>query len=1770
MYVVSAFFSACCELSLSPNTSCQPPMNTFNKTPCVRVKTMLEEWALRCPNLDTCDRWTFTRYLDELMWIDSIGCDTLVSEHSVFSPVVTYDVDENGDHDLSTARYTDLGVLLDMQCDDENENECGMQGESSEVIVEPSVRRKCTSAEEIRMSEMEKLVADLQLAHAISVRQMNKAQEERRKILKQKDRYVCERRIAERKKTNAKKARRNAKPMLGEAGIDWLVGGNNSVRIGAVCEEVGITAQLAQAKLSELDVGGINNLTSKVSGIMDSLQNLVGTASEMSIMDVFLGLVNLYAAFANASATSALTALVLLTRSFGLAKAGMSGVIDYVMAFVKGSASDEETETGEQMRGQGLTLNPFKILAGLTGVIATAMEMTLGCVSDPLRVITRHLAELTKLQKGIEGTQKLMVMCYDQLKSTYYRMRYDMSVEEYESRTKFPRYAQAAALAKVISTIPLGPINRYKDLAVQINLIDNELKTLQAEATRNANHVMRSLMTESIRMCMTQTAAARESPAIACKSRTAPHCSLVYGRSGVGKSQFVQFLKYKLYGDIFHKVVPDFAACSFDRKVETEFWDSYRRQPIVTYDDFAQRVDMASQPNPEGLEIIYAVNTNPYQLHMSDIKDKSSTFFDSSVIICTTNTKLPKFKSLTDQTAVLRRFDRFVEVTIKPEFGILTNAGSDEYYRFDERKADALKEETGTRYSMDHYIVQEYDMDGKHVKNYTFEEYYAVYKEDVERNLKKGSTMHEEMCLATGVQCDASTTEDSEYYDDYMKELDLARTISVIQDRTEERVENAKVECESLAKNAFAGAMDYLEPLKAKTTNVKALVTKYTSEAVAYIEGAYEKIKSVASRVSSAVSEKMTKMWDLMMTCFGAMCGKVETVVEGNPRMTALLIACFALSVAVSYGMRQWMNPPQRDAADMLAEFTSGDKKTMRRRRAARGEFSSGDKRTMRRKRLAKAEELMGEEEHVEVESKCAYVSIDEDGDPEVEVFGEGCQVRAAQATAAMMRNAVYIQVHRESGAGVCSTGMFLVGRTMLVVAHCLPKDATSISLYNPAQRVSNVTIPMNQLKITRLNRSTVRPVDLALVTFPNIVTARPAIVKNFAEASRFGDIGEGTLVASTIRRYPHEAPVAKANLIFGEEFTHEYARCTTRKYLTGERTDVSGAVIEEEQVVEVNDVLEYYLDTRAGMCGSLISVDNDCFVSKFVGIHVAGNGHKGYAVATSKEFLTRSLEEHVRMHGLNGDAVVNARVPYGEASVDIRDEVVDVVLDGDCVGMGKAPCASRPTKTKLNPSLIQNLVHKTTTRPARLGPFVGPDGETINPLKKGLKKVLGPQTLMDEKIMKIATADYFEVLSKNKGKPRVLTYEEAITGGDLEMLGPMNRQTSAGYPWSMTTNQPGKRKWLGVGEDWDLHNEELKEACEKLKEHARNNERGDVVFTAQLKDERRDNAKVDIGKTRVFESAPIHYVVVFRQYFGYFVDHCMKSCNRIDNEMCVGINPYSEEWDKLARKLRSKGKKTFAGDFGNFDGSISSNTQSAFCEEINAFYDDGEENAQIRRILMMHTYNADVMVDGNIIRQTHSHPSGHPGTVIWNCIIGSVAMRQCYYMCALDAGVKWNEIPRFRDVVSLATYGDDNAANVADSVADWFNQETVTKAMAELGYTYTDEAKSGVCVKFRDVENISFLKRKFVYNYDWNMHVAPMELSTILDIPNWVRGRELRQATVQNVETVQRELALHGREVYNQYIPQFRAALATEDLSADLSSFEYWEMVLASDRGQV
>jgi hypothetical protein len=178
-------------------------------------------------------------------------------------------------------------------------------------------------------------------------------------------------------------------------------------------------------------------------------------------------------------------------------------------------------------------------------------------------------------------------------------------------------------------------------------------------------------------------------------------------------------------------------------------------------------------------------------------------------------------------------------------------------------------------------------------------------------------------------------------------------------------------------------------------------------------------------------------------------------------------------------------------------------------------------------------------------------------------------------------------------------------------------------------------------------------------------------------------------------------------------------------------------------------------------------------------------------------------------------------------------------------------------------------------------------------------------------------------------------------------------------------------------------------------------------------------------------------------------------------------------------------------------------------------------------------------------------------------------ATRMCFYKCWAETGRPFSECPRFDDCVKFIGYGDDQAVNVKSEIKSWFNQRIAQIKMRELGYDYTSALKDGVIVDTKPLSELSFLKRSFKWDPTYCMYVAPMELSNILEQTNWVRGNLVRTSTLENCENALTELALLGKDVYEEWSVKIQIALREQELDLNVKPYEYWEQYYASVRGQ-
>jgi hypothetical protein len=697
-----------------------------------------------------------------------------------------------------------------------------------------------------------------------------------------------------------------------------------------------------------------------------------------------------------------------------------------------------------------------------------------------------------------------------------------------------------------------------------------------------------------------------------------------------------------------------------------------------------------------------------------------------------------------------------------------------------------------------------------------------------------------------------------------------------------------------------------------------------------------------------------------------------------------------------------------------------------------------------------------------------------------------------------------------QSGSEIAK-GVFIRGTCALIYKHWranCPVDAVQCRFLDnrPYFNVNLSTVKFYDFETTRGENE-----DLLMMVFPNSCPQYPDILNHFVTAQDLPRVeGRQAQLCGII-------DVCDGNFV-SYNLQNLVLECEDASYTDGSTT------------YKCRKGYSYRGETKAGDCGSVLVLKDTAFDKKIVGIHVAGRPGHGYAMCVYKEKL-----EHVL-----------AKVGW-EAQcfppLEMINCVESQVPEGAFFAIGKLPFPAGSVGTStLERTMISGCCMESEKKPAYLKPFVmHRDGEEVfwNPLMEGLKKCGKVLTPISEETMGIVVEDVARVYvnaTPYSRKRCIYNVREAIFGteGD-EYFSSLTTSTSPGFPWGLTkeSRMGGKKTWIDL--DQQIISEDLIYHVEKRIEFALAGRRYPTLWIDLLKDETRPIEKADAGKTRVFSGSPLDFTIACRMYFGAFV--AAQAEGRIENESLVGTNCYAEDWNLVAKTLLQHGDRIVAGDYSNWDGSVSAQLLYASLAVINKWYGKDEQGNKVRTILMADIANSLHVINNDVYMWTHSMPSGVYLTATVNTIIGQMLMR-IFYLKSVPKQLA--TMSDFERNVKIAIYGDDNVVNVSEKIRPYFNQHTITTAASDLGMTYTDEQKSAdqsVIPLTRTLKEVTLLKRHFTYSQQEGRWIGPLQIRTVLDIPNWYRKTMPEKVVLPLiVECVLRELSLHPREVFYKH----------------------------------
>ncbi|APG78024.1 hypothetical protein 1 [Beihai picorna-like virus 47] len=437
-------------------------------------------------------------------------------------------------------------------------------------------------------------------------------------------------------------------------------------------------------------------------------------------------------------------------------------------------------------------------------------------------------------------------------------------------------------------------------------------------------------------------------------------------------------------------------------------------------------------------------------------------------------------------------------------------------------------------------------------------------------------------------------------------------------------------------------------------------------------------------------------------------------------------------------------------------------------------------------------------------------------------------------------------------------------------------------------------------------------------------------------------------------------------------------------------------------------------------------------------------------------------------------------------------------------------------------------------------------------------------QSLLDE-CVNAFTKDILSALKADQLKEIILLDNATTLNGypGTKFIDKMNRKTSMGFPYrKKKIHYLTYRGQHDVWDDYVEFHDKFYERVDGIIDTYAQSTRYMPIFVGHLKDEPIKLSKIESKATRVFSGGPAEWCFVVRKYLLSLV-RVMQN-NKYIFETAPGTNATSAEWDQIYHYLTKFGKdRIVAGDYSKFDKRMSAQWILAAFQVIDNILEAAGRSDKDRLVVQGIAYDTAFPLtdfNGDLVEFWGSNPSGHPLTVIINGIVNSLIIR---YVWAL-AG---NSLDRFKALVHLMTYGDDNIMGISPEVSN-FDHTVLVEKLKTVGYTYTMADKDRESVPFINISEATFLKRGWRMEPEIGHHVAQIEHASIakmltMHLPSKVVCDE--QHAVDAMFTALAEYFFYGREEFDKRKEMFTGIIIKRDLLPYLQrSFPTFDDILA------
>lgn len=569
-------------------------------------------------------------------------------------------------------------------------------------------------------------------------------------------------------------------------------------------------------------------------------------------------------------------------------------------------------------------------------------------------------------------------------------------------------------------------------------------------------------------------------------------------------------------------------------------------------------------------------------------------------------------------------------------------------------------------------------------------------------------------------------------------------------------------------------------------------------------------------------------------------------------------------------------------------------------------------------------------------------------------------------------------------------------------------------------------------------------------------------------------------------------------------------------------------------------------INTFDGLCGAtLVSETNG---SVILGVHLGGTAGTPVGVygGITQQQLFAAFEDLRSMEGvvLSGSAGKFETVVLGvqvlkkdklhpKSPLNYLPHNSQIEYFGSCPGRSVTK-----TDVKVTP-ISEHIVDVCGVPNIYQGPKLNPDWFGW---QECLANLAVPARPYPHDLLEIAIIDYKEALlpifNSDLWKDCTpLTDHDNLCGmPGKKFMDAIKLNTSVGFPLSGP-----KRNFvteLEPTEEWPNNRElekELMDEITRIEDCYKRGERGYPIAKACKKDE-----ILTKDKCRIFYGNALSLTYLIRKYYLPILR--VLQMNPLKSECAVGINSHGPEWQELHDHIMKFGdERLFGGDYGKYDQKLPAQLILAALRILIDFArvcDYTSEDIKIMEAMTGDIVFSYIAFNGDLIGLTEgTHISGNSLTVIINGICGSLNLR-CYFYSQNQPDSVETRL-RFRDYVSIMTYGDDNIGSVSSEINN-FTIKGCSEFLGEFGQVYTMPDKESDLKDFLPIEDREFLKRDSVWHPKLGVHLgALLDKSIYKSLHCFMRGKNCvdteESACAQNIDGALREWFNHGEEKYEK-----------------------------------